>query len=443
VNSPSFYLTGKAFIDLNLDGILTAGEPKISGALVELISPNDTLISYTGNSGNYGFVATPGTYTVHIETNYISTSNDQTITIDTADSINSLNFPLQLPTNYFEIRPIFNPWPMVAGCEQLSLIQIQNSGNTVNNLSCSLTLPPNVNFIYSTPAPSSVIGNTYTYLISNSIALSYDSIYIVTSLPPPPTFMPGDILTWNLNLSTVPNESNIENNVVTYNTLVVSSYDPNDKVMLKGDLLTPAQVNNGETFHYRIRFQNTGNYPASFIHVRDTLEAGLNPATIKVLSSSHDCNLQINNERDLDFYFPNIQLPDSTSDPEGSQGYIIFEVQPYLPVEEGDIIQNTAHIYFDFNPAVITNTNIVRIETPEGILKWNDTATDSPWFDANGNIHWKQNNWETLAIYNIDGRLIQSEKILGTSSSIQLKNAGIYLLQFSHAGQSKYYKVIR
>ena len=444
-NSPSIFVTGKTYADLNQDELLNPSEIGITNAHVQLISATDTIDSYSGFNGSFGFFVNPGTYSIHFEVpdNYTTPFVDQTIVIDSAGEQNTMNIPLNLNPTFFDLHPVFNPGTMVAGFEQNSLVQILNDGNAVSNVSCSITLPAGVSFVSSIPAPSTINGTTYTFLINTIAALSHENILISTALAPPPTLMPGDNLFWTINASPVPNELNTANNTRALNTPVMSSYDPNDKLMLKGNQLTPSQVNTGEAFQYRIRFQNTGNYPASFIHVRDTLVAGLNPASIKILSSSHDCSLQINNERALDFYFPNIQLPDSTSDPEGSQGYVIFEVQPFLPVEEGDEIENTAHIYFDFNPAVITNTNRVRIETPEGLLKWNTSAPNTPWFDANGSIRWIQGNWKNLAVYSIDGRLIHSETLQGNSSSFQLKNAGMYVLQFSNANQTRYFKVMR
>jgi len=312
---------------------------------------------------------------------------------------------LTLSPDYYEIEAVFNPGLMVAGFDQNSSIVIQNTGNSVSNLSLTITLPDNQPFVSSVPAPTNVSGNAVTYLISSIAAYTNYPISITTYLPPPPTFMPGDEITWTLNLSPLPNEESDANNVYSYTLPVLSSYDPNDKTMMKGRSITPALVNAGEDFHYRIRFQNTGNYPASFIHVRDTLEAGLNPSTLRMLSASHEYSLTVTNNIYLDWFFPDIQLPDSTSDPEGSQGYILFSIQPVLPVSEGTQIENTAHIYFDFNPAIITNTELTTIETPTGISSSNSSG--NVWVNANMELRIQHpTQFTQLNIYSIDGRLL-------------------------------------
>jgi len=398
-------LRTRTFVDLNSNSVLDAGEPPIQGINVQVNTSPNPINGFTGNNGRFSTYLPNGNYTVQIAPpNEFSTSNtSQNITIAGNDT--NLLFPLTLAPNYYEIEAVFNPALMVAGFDQTSYIVIQNTGNTVSNLSLTITLPENQTFVSSVPAPTNVAGSIVTYLIPSISAYSNFPISITTYLPPPPTFMPGDEITWNLNLSPLPNEESDANNVFSYTLPILSSYDPNDKTMMKGSSITPALVNAGEDFHYRIRFQNTGNFPASFIHVRDTLEAGLNPSSLRMLAASHEYSLTVTDNIYLDWFFPNIQLPDSASDPEGSQGYILFSIQPVLPVAEGTQIENTAHIYFDFNPAVITNTEVTTIETPTSISPTN--AAGNVWVNANMELRIQHPmEFTQINIYSIDGRLL-------------------------------------
>jgi len=398
-------LRTRTFVDLNDNSVLDAGEPPIQGINVQVNTSPNPINGFTGNNGRFSTYLPNGSYTVQISPpNEFSTSNtSQNITI--TDNDTNLLFPLTLASDYYEIEAVFNPALMVAGFDQTSSIVIRNTGNTVSNLSFTIILPDNQTFVSSVPTPTNVTGNVITYLIPSIAAYTNFPISITTYLPPPPTFMPGDEITWNLNLSPLPNEESDANNVFSYTLPILSSYDPNDKTMMKGSSITPALVNAGEDFHYRIRFQNTGNFPASFIHVRDTLEAGLNASTLRMLSASHEYSLTVTNDIYLDWFFPNIQLPDSTSDPEGSQGYILFSIQPVLPVSEGTQIENTAHIYFDFNPAVITNTEVTTIETPTSISPTN--AAGNVWVNSNMELRIQHPmDFTQLNVYLIDGRLL-------------------------------------
>jgi len=68
----------------------------------------------------------------------------------------------------------------------------------------------------------------------------------------------------------------------------------------------------------------------------------------------------------LTFDFSNIFLPDSTADLEGSQGYVSYLIKGKEGLAENTPIENTASIYFDFNPPVVTNTtqNVMVSEIP-------------------------------------------------------------------------------
>ncbi|MCI4669910.1 MAG: T9SS type A sorting domain-containing protein, partial [Bacteroidia bacterium] len=75
------------------------------------------------------------------------------------------------------------------------------------------------------------------------------------------------------------------------------------------------------------------------------------------------------------FRFDPIFLPDSTTDLEGSNGFVKFGIQmmPGLPL--GSTIENKAAIYFDFNAPIITNTVVHTLVEPT-VCK-NDMTTDS------------------------------------------------------------------
>ena len=58
----------------------------------------------------------------------------------------------------------------------------------------------------------------------------------------------------------------------------------------------------------------------------------------------------------LTWRFNNIQLPVSIANSDTGKGFVTFRVRLRPGFEVGDIIPNTAAIYFDSNPPVITNT---------------------------------------------------------------------------------------
>ncbi len=137
---------------------------------------------------------------------------------------------------------------------------------------------------------------------------------------------------------------------------IVNSYDPNDKTAQPLGYGPEHIVWPGTPLTYRIRFQNTGNDTAFLVVVRDTLSTDLNPATIDLLGGSHPYKFDLLAGRIMQFTFDNIQLPDSLTNPEGSQGFIDFSIKHRDDLPLGTTIGNSAAIYFDFNKPVITNT---------------------------------------------------------------------------------------
>src|SRR5262249_39704693 len=135
--------------------------------------------------------------------------------------------------------------------------------------------------------------------------------------------------------------------------VVVGSYDPNDKTEANAGIITPEQVTNGDPLNYLIRFQNTGTDTAFNVTVRDTLESRLDWSSLQMISASYDYQLFIEVGNKLTWQFYNIKLP--YTEP-ASHGYIAYRIKPKSTVLAGDVINNTAGIYFDYNLPVATNT---------------------------------------------------------------------------------------
>ncbi len=80
-----------------------------------------------------------------------------------------------------------------------------------------------------------------------------------------------------------------------------------------------------------------------------------------MITASHPYQLTIDDNNKLNWYFPNILLADSNINEPLSHGYIAYRIRPKATVKIGDTIRNTAAIYFDFNPPVVTNISATAI----------------------------------------------------------------------------------
>ncbi|MFH0864810.1 MAG: T9SS type A sorting domain-containing protein, partial [Bacteroidota bacterium] len=111
----------------------------------------------------------------------------------------------------------------------------------------------------------------------------------------------------------------------------------------------------GEELTYTVRFQNTGTDTAFTVQIRDTIDSDLDMASLRIVSSSHNVLLDVKNENIVTFIFENILLPDSGANEAASNGFVKFAIKPKPGLAEYTEVTNEAHIFFDFNPAVVTN----------------------------------------------------------------------------------------
>lgn len=158
--------------------------------------------------------------------------------------------------------------------------------------------------------------------------------------------------------------------------MVVGAYDPNDK-QVQPAFITPAELAADPGLEYTIRFQNTGNFPAEWVELIDTLSPQLDWSHFRFISSSHPCTWEIGETGLLRFFFADIQLPDSLSNPEGSQGFVKFWIPVLGTPEIGAVVSNFCDIYFDFNPPIRTNTAELKVvlfapggNPPEESIGW-------------------------------------------------------------------------
>lgn len=224
---------------------------------------------------------------------------------------------------------------------------------------------------------------------------------------------------------------------------VRNSYDPNDKRGYPYGVGTDHDIAIGDNIEYMIRFQNTGNDTAFTVIIKDQLPSELDPGTIALGVASHPYSFRLLPNATMEWTFLPIALPDSATNPAGSQGFVTFQIDqvPNLPV--GTEIKNAAEIYFDFNPAVITDTSLHTIQETirDVILSVDEPLAHQPQLIAWPNpareiIHVRPEEgvYEslTLEVYDLQGRLIAARKVIGeqeVSMEVYQWNAGTYLFR--------------
>ena len=138
---------------------------------------------------------------------------------------------------------------------------------------------------------------------------------------------------------------------------VACAYDPNDKQAFPLGYTDEHWLLPETEQEFLVRFQNTGNAPAQDVRIQDTIDVNFDLSTLKIVANSHSVMTSINSEtRVVDFFFENIQLPDSVNNEPDSHGLISYKITPHANLPVGTELNNTAFIYFDNNEAVVTNT---------------------------------------------------------------------------------------
>ena len=351
------------FYDINENGSRDANEPLYLNAGVEVMPSGDLSIQ-TGDIGGTVFLPV-GQHIVGYDGNL--TPDWELTTTPTSFNLDIVS-PAQTDTIIFGIKPTSNISDVItyftgppARCSETVNLKVhtKNLGTTI----VEGTLWVDVDSILSIPTfgvepDTTVLPNRFGWHFTNlfpSQNISFDFDIMVPGIP---DIDLGDYLSFSslTDFSDVNGEQN--SHIFEFQSVIQCSFDPNDK------LVHPNREGNfvlfDESLIYTIRFQNTGNAEAYVVRVEDVLSVFLDANTLNVLSTSHPEQLvtTIEDNQTVNFLFDDINLPDSTSNPEGSQGYITFMIEPLSNLSEGTEIENFGSIFFDFNPPIITNTTI-------------------------------------------------------------------------------------
>ena len=429
-----------AFIDENSNAVFDTSEINFSDGVFTYEINNDGIINYVNSSTG----------------NFIIPNYDDSITYDISfimyeDLFSCLNQSFTLVENVstpiYETVHVDFPLTPITDCSDVGVYLLSyippRPGITyyntliVENNGTQLPVSGSVEFTHD-PLLSLLdvldidagnsITTTATGFILNFNDLQPDESEVVTiRLNVPTSAMSGDIVTNSVVYSV--SDLNIDNNESSLTEVVVNSYDPNNKLESHGPEIIHDDFSDDDYLFYTINFQNLGTAEALDIRVEDMLDSQLDVSTFKMLISSHDYVLtRVDNN--LTWEFEDVNLPSESMDEPNSHGYIYFKIKPVTGFVIGDIIPNTADIYFDFNSAIVTNTfetefvenNLSVVEFLENpFILYPNPANDEI------NIQFSQLVGENIevAIYDIQGKLVMHPKDEINENKIQLNVSGL------------------
>jgi hypothetical protein len=145
---------------------------------------------------------------------------------------------------------------------------------------------------------------------------------------------------------------------------------------------------------------------------------------------------RVNNN--INWYFDDIMLPPSVANTEIGKGYITFMIKPLPGYAVGDIIPNTAAIYFDFNPAIITNTFNTEFVAQLGVGEFENADLvfyPNPVSDLVTITVKNEGTIANMALYDVLGKMIMVQKpsnALATQTlDLSAVSKGMYLLEIT------------
>jgi hypothetical protein len=177
----------------------------------------------------------------------------------------------------------------------------------------------------------------------------------------------GTLINSGVVIEPIAGDANPSCNQSYWEVFSTGAIDPND-ILVNRDTLFDYEMVASPFLEYLIQFQNTGNDTAFYVEVDNKITADLQPGSLELVSSSHQCTIEYQSfDSTMKFIFNTILLPDSNINEPESHGFIRYRIRPQSTLVAGDSIRNSAHILFDYNAPVETNTAVTEIIVPVGM----------------------------------------------------------------------------
>ncbi|TVR39253.1 MAG: T9SS C-terminal target domain-containing protein [Cryomorphaceae bacterium] len=457
-------ISGTVYHDINTNCEEDETESGIINVPLNIFNESGDLLATTFTFGNsiYNFAASSGNYTVQLVTENMpfqiscDDPGDSQLVELTANESSALNvdFGVECMSGFdVGVQSVVNTgWAFPGQVHTLNITAIEM--NNWYGLQCAQGLSGSVTV--NIDGPVTYVGpanNALTPIVSGDLQFTYDiaDFSLVNMqqdfnllLETDTTAQTGDLVCVDIVVTPIDGDFNPANNTYNHCYEVVNSYDPNIKQVWPHDVAPGFD----DYFNYTIYFQNTGTAPAFNIRLADTLDTNLDLNTFEVTAYSHPVLTYLHGNV-LTFRFNNIMLPDSTTDFEGSIGYVQYRIKAVEGLPVGTVIENTAHIFFDFNEAIVTNTtqNEFVIDTSiDHMQKQLATVFPNP---GNGQFNVLFTNYYSgtthMEVYNLSGQRVMQRQVNENRVVLDLTGypPGMYLLHLRNEHGSEAVRVVK
>ncbi len=322
-----------------------------------------------------------------------------------------------------------------AGSSYTNVIAVRNVGSAPADATLTFTKDPAISLALVSPGGTEQLTDTGFTIEFQQLAVFETFYYYVTlNVPAIPDVVLGQSLFNSVTIETTGDVYPI-NNSSSISQEVVASYDPNDIQEMRGPEIDVENFSQQDYLYYTIRFQNSGTAEAIDVRLENTLPATLDPTSLRMLSASHDYEL-VQNGNELIWNFNGINLPFGPETQIDTQGFVTYKVKLNQQPTVGQIVENTAEIYFDSNPAIVTNTFEtlfvesldLNSETFSNVVLYPNPARSMLFIAHNGF------SLQSIQVYDVFGKNISIPTALtamGSNLDVSGLCSGIYFLQIT------------
>ncbi len=357
---------GKIYIDYNSNNTQDNGEPNYESGQLTYTKNNISYGAYLIDTGKYTFIIDTGKYDVKFKTLdsiFNVTPANKVVNHANYNNTDVINFILKPIGVVYDAKIVMNnTFVTRPGFSGTYAVTYSNNGNQpINNFTIKLLLdnrliPDSSNIAYLTN------NDTLIWNITSTLqAGEFRTFYINFTAVAPPTLNGNDLLESIISIYIPQQDTVLTNNEFKFTEFTRGSYDPNEKTVTD-DKLSIIDVTNNKSLLYTIRFENVGTDSAFNITIIDTLPNNTDINSFRPIASSHPYTLTVKDKNILTFYFKNIRLPYKSINTAKAHGFVSYEIKPAKNVVINDKIKNTAHIIFDYNLPISTNTATTTIQ---------------------------------------------------------------------------------
>jgi hypothetical protein len=394
---------------------------------IDGVQPINT--TFSNDDGSYSFYTVAGTYIVtpQFENDWF-TVNPTSATVSFDDINNNVltqNFCIAPNGIHPDVEVVI--LPIVAsrpGFDASYKIIYKNKGN--QELAGTIELSyrdEQADFISSNPISPVVTSETLTWTYNSLMPFEERVLYLNFNINGPmdtPAVNIGELLPFWVTINPVEGDENPDDNIFKLNEFVVGSFDPNDITCVEGATVNPDKI--GEYLHYNINFENTGTAAATFIVVKDIIDAAkFDVNTLQILDASHAMETRVTGNK-VEFIFDGINLGAA------EKGNVTFKIKTLNTLAVNSEVTQQADIFFDYNWPIQTNeaTTTFAILISGGLTLDSSIKVYPNPADGIVTISAKA-EIKSVQLYDVQGRLLQSGS--GDILDVSNRTSGIYFVK--------------